>query len=86
MKILSSTLIALSVFASSAAYAQPRAAEELVPDTRHESIFQPTNQAGHRVPLYYVKSEDISNSLYWLTPKELGGGAESSDSWRAPAR
>ncbi len=83
MKLFAS-VIALSVLAGGAAYAHPQAAVVSAAPAGHE-IMQPRGETSHNVPLYYVKSEDVSPGQYWTTPKELGGGLEQGRALRESA-
>lgn len=76
MKGLLSTLFVLSVVASGVANAQPRAASNGLQTAGQVSARQPLDESNRGQELYYGYTEDVSNALYWSTPKELGGGAE----------
>lgn len=78
MKILVSSLVALTFIGSSAVYAHPRAPASTAALTAASLSDQARQPSSHNLPLYYRKAEDVSNSLYWTTPKSLGGGLETN--------
>lgn len=86
MKVFASSVVALSLITGGAAYAHPRVAVDSVAPVGQVRFTQSAGETSHNVPLYDVRSEDVSVGRYWTTPKELGGGLERGGGARVSLR
>lgn len=77
MKVVVSSVMALSFLSATAAFAHTRAPTQTDASSAAFVSDQMRQPSSRNEPLDNLKSEDVSHALYWTTPTFLGGGLDA---------